>query len=201
MLIFAEITTKTISALYPEKIAFPANFILKSLLKLLYPVVWTADHMFNTLARVVGFNPGKAGDDGLSKGELRTVVDESSDNIAGQQDMLINVLDLGSVTVNDIMAPHNEIVGLDLEQDEIFAQNSLSKVPMDKMPNFAFLNQSGSGTFFRDSRFKEPLNKCRYLLAFRHLRYQGVRLQEDWLPFIVWRNADNPNVETVNYSV
>ncbi len=115
MLIFAEITPKTISALYPEKISFPASYVLKPLLKLLYPVVWSVNHVSNGMVRLMGFNPQKSSDDSLSKEELRTVVDESAEDIAGHQDMLINVLDLESVTVNDIMVPRNEIVGIDLD--------------------------------------------------------------------------------------
>jgi len=119
MLIFAEVTPKTIAALYPERIAFPASVLLKPLLKLLYPVVWTVNHMSNGLVRVMGFNPANKRDDILSKEELRTVVDESTGEEipSDHQGMLINILDLENVTVNDIMVPRNEIIGLDLEDD------------------------------------------------------------------------------------
>ena len=119
MLIFAEVTPKTIAALYPERIAFPASWVLKPLLKVLYPVVWTVNHFSNSLVRLMGFNPDSQRDDILSKEELRTVVDESTGEEipSDHQGMLINILDLENVTVNDIMVPRNEIVGLDLNDD------------------------------------------------------------------------------------
>ncbi|MAT51388.1 MAG: magnesium/cobalt efflux protein [Porticoccaceae bacterium] len=118
MLIFAEVTPKTLAAIFPERIAFPASYILKPLLKLLYPVVWIVNHVSNGLLRLFGVNTADVRDDSLSKEELRTVVDESSDDTAGDhQGMLINILDLEKVTVNDIMVPRNEISGLNLEDD------------------------------------------------------------------------------------
>ena len=66
ILIFAEITPKTIAALYPEKIAFPASFILWPLLKLLYPVVVAVNGITNGLLRLLGFDPGKICDEHVS---------------------------------------------------------------------------------------------------------------------------------------
>ncbi|HLS99602.1 MAG: HlyC/CorC family transporter [Porticoccaceae bacterium] len=118
MLIVAEVTPKTIAALHPERIAFPASYLLKPLLKLLYPAVWLVNHASNGILRLFGINPENVQSDALSKDELRTVVDESSDAGATEhQGMLINILDLEKVTVNDIMVPRNEIVGLNLEED------------------------------------------------------------------------------------
>lgn len=119
MLIFAEVTPKTIAALHPERFAFPASYVLKPLLKVLYPVVWLVNHVSNGLLRLLGFNPENAPGDALSKEELRTVVDESSSEEipTDHQGMLINILDLEKVTVNDIMVPRNDINGLNLEDD------------------------------------------------------------------------------------
>ncbi len=117
ILIFAEVTPKTIAALHPESVAFPASYILKFLLKVFYPLVWLTNQVSNTLVRFLGFNPNKKIDDSLSKEELRTVVDESKEESLSSrhQDMLISVLDLEKITVNDIMVPRNEIIGLNLE--------------------------------------------------------------------------------------
>lgn len=118
MLIFAEVTPKTIAALFPERLAFPASLVLQPLLKILYPVVWLVNHCSNAILRLMGFDPASVRDDSLSKDELRTVVDESGEEIpSDHQGMLINILDLEKVTVNDIMVPRNEIVGLNLEED------------------------------------------------------------------------------------
>lgn len=119
ILIFAEVTPKTIAALHPEKIAFPAAWILRPLLTLLYPVVWTVNHISNALARTFGVDPSKHNlDESLRPEELRTVVDEAGDLIPDRhQGMLLNVLDLEGATVEDIMIPRNEVYGLDLNDD------------------------------------------------------------------------------------
>src|SRR5690606_29143522 len=54
VLIFAEITPKTVAAFKPERIAFPASFVLKPLLTALYPVVWVTNHISNALSRLLG---------------------------------------------------------------------------------------------------------------------------------------------------
>jgi Mg2+/Co2+ transporter CorB len=119
ILIFAEVTPKTIAALHPERIAFPASFVLRPLLLLLYPFVWLVNTVSNSLARLLGVDPDKAtNSEHLKPEELRTVVDEHGDLIPDQhQGMLLNVLDLEKATVEDIMIPRNEIIGLDLEID------------------------------------------------------------------------------------
>ena len=119
VLIFAEVTPKTIAALYPEKVAYPSSLLLNVLLKILYPVVWIVNFVSNGLVRLLGFKLEI--DDSqqqLTPDELRTVVDESSGRIPRRrQGMLLNILDLENVTVNDILVPKNDIVGLDIEDD------------------------------------------------------------------------------------
>ena len=119
LLIFSEVTPKTIAALHPERVAFPASHILKPLLKLCYPLVWLVNHMANAVVRLLGFNPLAQASDSLSTEELRTVVDESDDRDISYRDqnMLLGILDLERVTVNHIMVPRNDIVSLNLEDD------------------------------------------------------------------------------------
>ncbi|MBV1931201.1 MAG: HlyC/CorC family transporter [Porticoccaceae bacterium] len=119
ILIFSEVTPKTIAALHPEHVAFPASHILKPLLKLFYPLVWIVNHVSNALVRLLGFDPVGKANDSLSSDELRIVVDESADEDISfrDQNMLLGVLDLERVTVNHIMVPRNEIIGLNLDED------------------------------------------------------------------------------------
>ena len=117
ILIFAEVTPKTVAALHPEGIAFFSSHILRVLLILFYPFVWLVNQVSNGLLKISGINPDKSRDDSLSKDELRTVVGVSSEKIPEHENMLINILDLEEITVNDIMVPRNEIVGLNLDDD------------------------------------------------------------------------------------
>lgn len=122
ILIFAEVTPKTIAAVHPEKIAYPSSIILTPLLRVFYPLVWMLNGVSNTLVKILGFDINDADSHHLSSEELRTVVDESGAKIPVQrQSMLLNVLDLEKVTVSDIIVPRNEVVGIDLDDniDEI----------------------------------------------------------------------------------
>ena len=118
ILIFAEVTPKTLAALFPEKIAFPASHVLGPLLKLLYPVVWAVNLFTGAILKIIGVSADDAANEHLSREELRTLVNEAGALIpAKHKDMLVSILDLEKVTVNDIMVPLNEVVGIDLDDD------------------------------------------------------------------------------------
>ncbi|WP_455234456.1 HlyC/CorC family transporter [Thiogranum longum] len=118
ILIFAEVTPKTLAALHPERIAFPAAFIYGPLLWVLYPLVWVVNVIANALLKSIGVHPEGGSTDALSQEELRTVVLEAGAMIPKRhQHMLLNILDLENATVEDIMVPRQEITGIDLEED------------------------------------------------------------------------------------
>ncbi len=118
ILIFAETAPKTLAAMHPERVAFPAAYIYIPLLKLLYPLVWMTNLMANGVLFLLGLRKGDAEGNALSREELRTVVNEASAHISQKyRQMLTNILDLEKVTVDDVMVPHNEIVGIDLDDD------------------------------------------------------------------------------------
>jgi len=126
ILIFAEITPKTIAAMHPERVAFPASVILLPLMRLLYPVVLVVNGITNSLLRLLGVNASDAGsEEQVSSEELRTIVTDAGALIpARHRGMLVNVLDLEEVTVDDIMVPRNEVQGIDLDDsdEEIMAR-------------------------------------------------------------------------------
>jgi len=137
ILIFAEVTPKSVAAVYPEKIAFPAAFILTPLLWLLRPLVVMINWISNNLARLFGLDPTKANlVENLRPEELRTVVDEAGDLIPDQhQGMLLNVLDLEKAAVEDILIPRNDIVGIDLEDEieaiiDVFQHADYTRIPV-----------------------------------------------------------------------
>lgn len=119
ILVFAEVTPKTVAALKPEKVAFPFSWVLRPLLIIFYPAVWAINQISNGLARLFGVNAAEEQvHEHLNPDELRTVVGEAGGLIPVEhQDMLLNILDLEKATVEDIMIPRNEIVGIDLEDD------------------------------------------------------------------------------------
>ncbi len=125
LIIFGEVAPKTFGALYPERLALPAALIYRVLLKVLYPVVWVTNLLANGVLRLFGITREKASATSLSSEELRTVVAEASTVIPHRhQRMLMSILDLGRVSVEDIMVPRSEIAGLDVSDDwdEILGQ-------------------------------------------------------------------------------
>lgn len=118
VLIFAETAPKTMAALHPERIAYPAAYVYFVLLKVLYPLVWLTNIMANAVLFLLGLRRTVSDGYALSREELRTVVFEASAMISGRyRQMLLSILDLEKVTVDDVMVPHNEIVGIDLDDD------------------------------------------------------------------------------------
>jgi len=125
ILVFSEVTPKTIAALHPERFALPASFILEPLLKVLYPLVWLTNLASSGIFRLFGLSAAKVSQYNLSTEELRIVVNEAGTVIPQRhQEMLLNILDLEKVTVEDIMVPRNEIIGLDInaEWEQIMTQ-------------------------------------------------------------------------------
>ena len=119
ILIFAELAPKTLGALHPERVAFPAAYVLTPALKLLYPVVAALNWMASGVLRLVGVKVESEDTHQLSSEELRTVVNEASVMISRRfRRMLLSILDLEKVTVDDIMVPRNEINGIDLEDSK-----------------------------------------------------------------------------------
>ena len=137
VLIFAEVAPKTLAALHPERIAFPAAWPLALLLRVFYPLVWMVNAIANGLLRLLRVDPRASDNENLSRDELRSVVNEAGTLIPRRhQKMLLNILDLEKATVEDIMVPRNDIVGIDLtdDWDEIVAQ--LANTQHTRLPVF-----------------------------------------------------------------
>jgi Mg2+/Co2+ transporter CorB len=118
LLIFSEITPKTLAALYPERFGFPAAYIYWPLLKLLWPLIWVVNGFTHGVLRVMGIRSDEAPLHSMSSEELRSVVTEAGALIPKRhQKMLLSILDLEKITVEDIMVPRNEISGIDIEED------------------------------------------------------------------------------------
>lgn len=125
VVLFAEITPKTLAALRPERFAFPSTLILSPLLTISYPLIWMLNQFTNGMFRLLNIDTDKKSGMELSQEELRTVVLEAGSMIPRtHQSMLLGILDLEQVTVDDIMVPRGEIMGIDVEDkwDEILAQ-------------------------------------------------------------------------------
>ncbi|NEG63986.1 DUF21 domain-containing protein [Pantoea agglomerans] len=137
VLVFAEVLPKTIAALYPEKVAYPSSFLLGPLQYVMLPLVWLLNTITRLLMRLAGIRADGSVNSALSKEELRTIVYESRNLISRRnQDMLLSVLDLEKVSVDDIMVPRNEIVGININDDWKSVVRQLSHSPHGRIVLF-----------------------------------------------------------------
>ncbi|MEO0347474.1 MAG: HlyC/CorC family transporter [Pseudomonadota bacterium] len=136
VLIFAEVAPKTLAALYPERVAMPAVYFYYPVLKFTYPIVWVINLIANGVLRVFGVRSSDVDGHALSHEELRTVVNEAGALISRKyRTMLTGILDLEKVTVDDVMVPHNDIVGIDLDDDiddiaKLIEQSEHTRLPV-----------------------------------------------------------------------
>ena len=118
ILVFAEVAPKTLAALNPERVAFPATYVLAPLLRVLYPLVWLTNILANLFLRAFGVSVHRQRSHEVTAEELRALVREADVLIpASHQDMLLAILDLEKVTVDEVMVPRNRIEGVDLDTD------------------------------------------------------------------------------------
>ena len=135
VLIFSEAAPKTLAALHPERLAFPAAIIYYPMLKVTYPIVWLTNAASNGVLFLLGVRDNNNDLHSLTREELRTVVHEAGARISSRyREMLISILDLEKVTVDDVMVPHNEIIGIDLEDDGVDIESIISGSQHTRLP-------------------------------------------------------------------
>lgn len=133
ILVFSEVTPKTLAAVYPERIAYPASWILQGLMVLFYPMVWLINGMASLVLKLLGIQL-KSQDVTLSSDELRTVVNEAGPLIPRRhQEMLVSILDLEKVSVEDIMVPRSDIYAIDINDDWKSILRQLTNTPHTKV--------------------------------------------------------------------
>ena len=119
ILVFSEVTPKVLGASYPERIAYPAGYVLTPMLKLAYPVVWFVNLFVQGILRLLRIKPPDPGHGNrLGLEELRTIVLGSSGLLPREHHrILVNLLELEDITVDDVMTPRNQIEAIDIEDD------------------------------------------------------------------------------------
>ena len=150
MIIFAEVMPKTIAALKPESIAFPSSYILKPLSKILSPLITLVSFVSNNVTKLIGIDLDNADKDELKPEELRTLL-QTSRVPKRQEEMLMGIFDMDYLSVNDVMIPKNEIIGIDLNdeledilkqlQDIDFTYIPCFKDSIDNIQGFLSLNK------------------------------------------------------------
>lgn len=193
ILVFAETAPKTYAAIRPEKVAFSSAYILTPLLKICYPIVWIVNKMSNTLLIPFGINTRKSEESSLSQDELRTIVHEAGAAIStNHQDMLLSILDMEKVTVDDIMVPRNELVGINLNdsiadiiEQLTHCQHTRLVVYRENIDNIVgmlhvrrILRILGRKTEFNIDELEKLTNEPYYLPEGTHLHTQMLKFQK-----------------------
>jgi Mg2+/Co2+ transporter CorB len=135
VIVFCELTPKIYAATYPESVALSAAQIYRALVLVSRPALWLTNRLAYGVLRIFGVGRSSRASQALSQEELRTVVAEAGPMIpARHRQMLLSILDLGQVTVNDIMIPRQEISAIDVQDnwDEILDQ--LRQTPHTRLP-------------------------------------------------------------------
>ena len=138
ILVFSEITPKTIASVYPENFATKSSWLLKLLVIIFKPLVWLTNIVSSRILKIFNVDPlGSASNDDLNTEELRTLLNEHGDLIPNQsREMLSSILGMEELTVEDIMTPHAEIIGIDITESLEAAQEIIKSSYYSRLPVF-----------------------------------------------------------------
>src|SRR5688572_12275566 len=135
ILVFSEISPKVMGASYPERIAFPASYVLTPLLKIAYPIVWFVNLFVRGLLWTLRLTPRSSEAQTLSMEELRTLVLEGGHFLPQKhQKILLNLFDLESITVEDAMTPRAQIEAIDITAPPEEIRRQISTSNHTRMP-------------------------------------------------------------------
>jgi Mg2+/Co2+ transporter CorB len=135
VIVFCELAPKIYAATHPELVALGAARIYSALVQVTRPVLWLTNRLAYGFLRIFGVGRASRSNQSLSSEELRTVVAEASSMIpARHRQMLLSILDLGEVTVNDIMIPRQEISAVDLRENWDDILDQLRNTPHTRLP-------------------------------------------------------------------
>ncbi len=134
LIVFAEISPKIIGATYPERIALPASFILKPLMKIGLPVTWFVNLFVSALLKLAHIKTGVQ-DTRLSPEEVRSMILENGNFIPQKhKSILLNLFDLESISVEDVMTPRSQIEALDFSGSVEDIKHQLTTCYHNKLP-------------------------------------------------------------------
>jgi Mg2+/Co2+ transporter CorB len=135
VIVFCELTPKIYAATHPERVALSAARIYRALVLIARPVLWLTNKLAYGVLRIFGVGKTSRANQALSSEELRTVVAEAGPLIpARHRQMLLSILDLGQVTVNDIMIPRQEISAIDVQENWDDILDQLRHSPHTRLP-------------------------------------------------------------------
>ncbi len=189
ILIFAELTPKTIGAIYSEKIGYFSALIYKPILIILYPLVFIINIVSNSFIRIIGLKNTKL-KTSLSIDELKTVLKESSLIVQKpHMEMLESIIDLEKSTVEDIMIPRSDIFGIDISDDIEVIIDNFKNTPYTRIPVYnndlenllGLIHIKNIAPFLSNKYFNK--NEIYKLIREPHFIVSGTNLYKQLLDF------------------
>lgn len=138
ILIFSEITPKTIASVHPETFATKSSWLLNWLVIIFKPLTWLTTIISSRILNLLQVDPKESvSNDNLNTDELRTLLKEHGDLIPGKsREMLSSILGMEELTVEDIMIPHADIIGIDITKSIENAQKIIASSYYSRLPVF-----------------------------------------------------------------
>ena len=135
VIVFCELAPKIYAASNAEGVALHAAGIYRVLVLVTRPALWLTNTLAYGFLGIFGVGRERSSAHSLSADELRTVVSEAAPVIpARHRQMLLSILDLGRVTVNDIMIPRQEIAAIDVNESWEDILDQLRQTPHTRLP-------------------------------------------------------------------
>tara|TARA_B100000902_G_C27291629_1_gene907486 strand:+ start:1086 stop:2339 length:1254 start_codon:yes stop_codon:yes gene_type:complete len=191
ILIFSEITPKTIAAIKPESVATRSSFFLKILVYIFKPLIFITNLVSSFMLRLFKLNAKDANlNDNLNTEELRTLLDESGDLIPQTyRKMLSSVLGMEELVVEDMMLPTAEVIGIDINHDHDEAIQIIESTQYSRLPVFdgsiekiiGILHLKDSHTFLEALEMNKDLN---HVLKRTYYVSQSTQLMKQLKEFI-----------------
>jgi len=138
ILIFSEITPKTMAAIKPESFATRSSFLLKILVYLFKPLIFFTNFISRHILAIFNLNAKDASNnDNLNTEELKTLLEESGELIPKQyRKMLSSVLGMEELVVEDIMIPASEVIGININENYDQAKKIIQSSEYTRLPVF-----------------------------------------------------------------
>ena len=214
ILIFAEVTPKTLAALHADKIAYPVSWLLYPLMKILRPIITIINIITKGILRILGIKDNKINQELLTKDEIKLIVKESSQRIPkSHEDMIVNMLDLEKVKVDDAMIPRSEVYAVDIDDELTIITDKLTTSKHTRIPIYnqdinkllGFLHKRKvmemliTGNFTKKS-IKESLSPAYYIPEDTSLTSQLISFKRERkrVGFVVDEYGDVKGLVTLN---
>lgn len=200
VLIFGEISPKTMATLKAEKIALSVAPIISVLMTVLTPVIIAINFLANGFLRLIGVNPNQK-EAAITEEELRTLVDVSHEEGVIEQDekkMINNVVDFGDARAKDIMIPRADMsmveVGVSYtELIEMFRAERFTRFPVyedDRDNVIGIINMKDLLLVSEPERFhiRDYMRKASYTYESKQLSELLSEMRENFVNIIIVLN-------------